>query len=170
MAGSSGATVITNSVRQPGFTLVELVSIIAIAGIVLAVSSGRLFGGSAFDQRMAEDSLLSLVRIAQLNALSGNNVSLRFSDSGASITVSHLEGITVKEQRDYPKADLVVGLDITPSDGISNCGSLVGATILSFDTLGEIGTSYSTGLVICLDGQPALCISPSGFSHSGSCV
>ena len=61
MAGSSGATVITNSVRQPGFTLVELVSIIAIAGIVLAVSSGRLFGGSAFDQRMAEDSLLSWV-------------------------------------------------------------------------------------------------------------
>lgn len=53
-----------------GFTLVELILVMAIAGILAAVAMPRLIGSNSFDTRGFTDQLAGTVRFAQKLAIS----------------------------------------------------------------------------------------------------
>lgn len=55
--------------RQNGFTLVELVVVIVIAGIIALVAAPRFIGRDAFAARGAYGTLLSALRYAQKTAI-----------------------------------------------------------------------------------------------------
>ncbi|PSJ47765.1 MSHA biogenesis protein MshC [Zobellella endophytica] len=54
---------------QRGFTLIELVAVLVLAGILAAVALPRLSLSSSFDERLQADNLVGLLRLAQLRAM-----------------------------------------------------------------------------------------------------
>jgi len=166
---------VTSGVR--GFTAVELVSVIALVGILAAVSFGRLMPTQGFDQRIAEDQLISLARSAQQLSLARANVDLFFQDTGSELNVATRVGGTVQTSRIFPKNEVTITADTSAAGGTQGTCAVIGTPIsVSFDASGELAGAYpsgtySQGFPICLNGSSvSLCISPSGFAHSGSCV
>lgn len=56
-------------VRQHGFTLVELITIIVILGIIAAIAIPRFFDRNVFDSRGFHDQVISTLRHAQKTAI-----------------------------------------------------------------------------------------------------
>jgi len=55
--------------RSHGFTVVELVAVIVIAGLITAIAAPRFIGRDAFDARGAYGTLMSALRYAQKTAI-----------------------------------------------------------------------------------------------------
>ena len=80
-----------NTARVAGFTIVELIAVLAIASLLFAMVSTRFFKVSSFDGVVAKDSVLALSRSAQQSALGRNNVQLTLTPSGSNVVVSSTE-------------------------------------------------------------------------------
>lgn len=80
-------------VRQQGFTLVELITIIVLLGILAAVAAPRFFERSVFDSRGFNDQVMATLRYAQKAAIAqrrfvcvdftANSVALRYGPTNA---------------------------------------------------------------------------------------
>ena len=55
--------------RAKGFTLVELVAVMIVAGIIAAIAAPRFIGVGAFDARGSYSTLISALRYAQKTAI-----------------------------------------------------------------------------------------------------
>jgi MSHA pilin protein MshC len=164
-----------NSAR--GFTLVELVAVLIIASIIGSVVVPRFSNTASFDETLAHDQLISLARSAQQLSLARANVDLFFQDTGSELSVATRVGGTVQTSRIFPKNEVTITADTSAAGGTQGTCTAIGTPIsVSFDASGELAGAYpsgtySQGFPICLNGSSvSLCISPSGFAHSGSCV
>lgn len=160
-----------------GFTLVELVSVLLLASIVAAFSTSRFAETASLDERLAKDQILSLARSAQQLSLARGNVDLYFQDTGSELSVATRVGGTIQTSRIFPKNEVTITADTSAAGGTQGTCAAIGTPIsVSFDASGELAGAYpsgtySQGFPICLNGSSvSLCISPSGFAHSGSCV
>jgi len=160
-----------------GFTLVELVSVLLLASIVAAFSTSRFAETASLDERLAKDQILSLARSAQQLSLARGNVDLYFQDTGSELSVSTRVDGSVQTSRIFPKNEVAITADTSADGGTQGtCAAIVTPISVSFDASGELAGAYpsgtySEGFPICLNGSiVSLCISPSGFAHSGSCV
>lgn len=73
-------------IKQRGFTIVELIMVIAILGIISAVALPRLFDRRTFDERFYFEEVLSVVRYAQkLAVASGCHIQVLVRNSGAEL-------------------------------------------------------------------------------------
>lgn len=62
------------SVRQQGFTLVELVAVITIVGLLAVVAGPKFIGSATFETRGAQGTLLAALRYAQKTAVAQRRV------------------------------------------------------------------------------------------------
>ena len=172
-----GNPVVMKKERGKGFTLVELVSVIALLGIIASVASSRFFDRDDFDRRIHSDQLLSLFRSVQQLAFSRDNVDLYIQDLGSEISFSSRVDGVESESRKFSKNEISIKLDTSGIGGeAGQCSGLSSTLTIAFSEDAELdegylGGTYENGFSVCLNGDnPSLCISPAGFAHLGSCV
>lgn len=153
---------------ETGFTLVELVSIIALVAILLAAFQNRVAERDAFDQRLGAESLISLVLSAQQAALGRENVQFKLAVSGSNVLATTVVGGVTTSTRTFPNNQVAVTAGAVGSG--TGCGAINSPLTLNFTNFGEIESVDDDGFPICLNGQSSLCISPSGFAHQGACL
>jgi prepilin-type N-terminal cleavage/methylation domain-containing protein len=151
-----------------GFTIVELVAVIALIGVLMALSLDRLADTGLFDERVVEDRILSLARGTQQLSFAQANVQLKLSLSGSTVVVSSLVGGVTDRTMSFSSSEVAI---TAGSVGLgTDCGAISSPVVLTFTSGGEIEAGDSDGFPICLNDQSSLCISPTGFAHSGSCL
>ena len=158
-----------------GFTLVELVCVLALIGVLTGLTSSYMFQDTVFDQRITTDSLLGLLRVGHQKSMSSSGVNVQFIDGATDVTVTRRSGTLTIETRSFPKDEGSVTVDMVADDGSVACAAMTATVQLDFAIGGEISGAYSSnnyaeGFLICIDSTAAICVSPAGFAYKGSCV
>ena len=84
---SPGFSIGTGRSRHAGFTLVELIVVLIIAGILLATAAPRFMGGTGFEERAFRDDTLAALRYAQKSAIAARRTTCA-AITPTSVTVS----------------------------------------------------------------------------------
>lgn len=133
--------------RAAGFTLVELVSIIVIAGILAAVAGPRFFNASTFAARGHADAAAGFLRYAQKLAIARHgSVTVQIDGTGLSLCASVGNPCADANPWPGPQGDTPYRID-TPN-GVSQAAS---AASVSFDAQGR----PSAGLTLSITGDVA---------------
>ena len=148
----------TSAKRPHGFTLVELIGVIAIAGIALAVAVPRFFSANTFAARGYTDAAKSFLRYGQKRAVARHGFVHVLADAS---------GLTLCASNSSPCASAIPGPDgtspyrITVPAGISQNPS---AGSLSFDAQGRPDSAFT--LTITGDGSQTLTVeAETGYVH-----
>ena len=155
-------------ISENGFTLVELVSVVALIMVLISAVGSRFAEKGSFDERTTKDSLVSLCLSSQQRALGGDTVKIQFTSDQESVVVDAiLDGVTSTSRR-FPNNEVAITAGTVGSG--TSCSSISSTITLNFDSAGEIETVDDDGFPICLNGESSLCISPAGFAHEGVCL
>ena len=154
--------------HKRGFTLLELVAVMLVAGVLASFSLSSFFSDRAFDAVIAKNSIRSLLNNAQLAALSQSSVDVLIEESGSTVTFSSRISGIVQQSRSFDSTSITMGV-VSRQTSPDGCGAVVSPSTIAFDTRGEIESLDSTGIPICIDSYLFLCISPTGFAHDGNC-
>ena len=146
----------------------ELVSVVALIGVLMSFSIGRLTGTGGFNEVVVRDGILSIARGAQQTSLGQQNVQLKMSVSGSNVIVSSLVSGAIDSTKTFPSNDVAITAGAVGSG--TACGAISSPITLAYASDGEVESVDSDGFPICLNGQSSLCISPAGFAPSGACL
>lgn len=170
------------SVKQQGFTLIELIMVIILLGILSAVGIGLLPSSDQYTARLAADKWLTFFRLGQRMALIKQNasslVTLTINENANQWQASLVQGTDVLQLSDIDREG--VDLKLTTSDFSSACTALASPSFpqtFYFDGNGDHVTAgraaINSNLRICVVGggqQQELCLSPSGYAYLDACV
>ena len=154
-------------VTVKGFTVVELIGVLVIAGILVGVGANRLGDTDPYEELVIAEGLLSQMRVAQQVSFGQDDVKILISSAAEVVSVSVLVGNVAVSERTYSSPDVVVTAGALGPG--ANC-STIGSTItVPFSAAADIEGNDSDGYPLCLNSQATLCVSPSGFAHTGAC-
>jgi prepilin-type N-terminal cleavage/methylation domain-containing protein len=177
-----------NKATVRGFSLVELIVVIVLAGIVAAVAIPRFTGPSATAVAGTTDALLTGIRQAQQAALGRSNISFTISAGSGTWEFSVLSGADVLSTQQLPSSGikLETGSSVWTTDTCaagSSFNTAVSSFELEFDPAGNLATFNNSGVGlqtvsptfngvrICLNDTVAysVCVSPAGYAYGGNC-
>lgn len=132
---------------QLGFTLVELVAIIVLAGILAAVAGPRFFTASTFAARGYTDAAAGFLRYAQKLAVARHTaVTTRIDATGLSLCATAANPCADANPWPGPQGETPYRVDVP--NGVTLAGS---AASVSFDAQGR----PSTGVTLTITGDTA---------------
>jgi MSHA pilin protein MshC len=149
-------------VRNRGFTLVELVVILVLAGTLAAVALPRFFDATAFHSRGFFDEVVNAARYGQkLAVASGCDVELRVTPAGYALQQrvdSCTGGAFI---RDVPKPSGSGPFACAPPSGVVlSVSDSSGAVSVVFDSLGRASPD---GVTVSVDGRSFTIVGESGY-------
>ncbi|WP_020406370.1 prepilin-type N-terminal cleavage/methylation domain-containing protein [Hahella ganghwensis] len=161
------------SVRQAGFTLVELVLVLILTSVLAASAIGLFATKDGYTARTTADLILAQARLAQQVALGrslSSNVSFSVSRSGDDLTLA----VTQSPYSSIRDAD-VQGVTVSwkESSTASCSGGSSSDFTVQFDRRGDAtspgGNAVDT--LICVVGNRTIpiCISSLGYAYEGVC-
>jgi MSHA pilin protein MshC len=149
--------------RDRGFTLVELITIIIIVGILAVYAAPRFFASDGDDLTGADASLVSLLRVQQQRAMQNT------SGAGA-------YGVLIEEAAGEFYVRPVNAGAATPRDDattlrISAPNTLQPTGQFEFNGLGCVGECGAGTVQFTLSGASTrqVCVNSQGYIRSGSC-
>lgn len=128
-----------------GFTLVELIGVIAIAGILLAVAAPRFFSANAFAARGYVDAASSFLRHAQKLAVA-RHTTLHVHVAASGLTLCATASTPCTGADLTPGPDGQAPFQVQVPGGVTQTSS---AAHISFDTQGR----PSSGLTLDITGD-----------------
>lgn len=135
--------------KSAGFTLVELVVIIALLGILAAVAAPRFFQASTFQSRGFYDKATAVVRLAQKTAVAWRR-NVYVCVTANQISAGAASGCT--PPLDFPVSEPVKG----PSSAITApSGVTLNVVEFSFDGLGRPSAAATITFTSSIAGDPA---------------
>ncbi|MBI5918899.1 MAG: prepilin-type N-terminal cleavage/methylation domain-containing protein [Nitrosomonadales bacterium] len=145
--------------RDAGFTLVELIVVIVLAGILAAFAVPRFFDRSVFDNRGFQDQVLASLRYAQKAAIAQHRFvcvaftanSLTFTTGATAACGSALSG--PDGQTPYQVTGTAASFSPTPS-------------AFSFDALGKPSFTTTQQLSIAGDATPICVARETGYVYT----
>jgi MSHA pilin protein MshC len=143
-----------------GFTLVELIGVIAIAGILAAVAAPRFFNSATFASRGYFDAAAGFLRYAQKLAIARHgNVAVLVDAAGLTLCGAAVTPCSAANQ--IPGPDGATPFQARVPNGVSLTGNIAS---LSFDAQGRPNTSLS--LTISGDQTRTLTVeAETGYVH-----
>lgn len=150
--------------RAAGFTLVELILVIALLGILSAVAIAQFGSTQTYHDQQLKDQLISIARVAQQTALNRHDQSVTYEISRPgdwALTVK-ANGQILKQQRvERSSARLFApgGAEITSTAPYE----------ISYDNLGNLASGAVANLNFKKDpAQHFFCISVAGYAYSAA--
>ena len=135
---------------EQGFTLVELIVIIIIAGILAATVLPRFMGSHGFEERGFRDETAAALRYAQKSAIAERRlVCVSFSAGGLTARVAAASGASNCSAGTELTGPAGMALSVVATGGASY-SPMPGS--LTFNALGQ----PSSGMSIAIAGLPAL--------------
>ncbi len=158
--------------RAEGFTLVELITVIALLGILAVVAGPRFFAADDFNSAFFFDDTLAAVRYAQkLSIATGCNVQVSFTAN--SYTLNLQDGPTSADGCDgagYAQAVIHPGTRAATYVGTAPGGVSVGSSVspLLFDPLGRAmdATEIMTDSTITVGGRTINVVGETGLVYA----
>ena len=133
--------------RPTGFTLVELVGIILIAGILAAVAGPRFFNASSFAARGYNDAAAGFLRYAQKLAIARHgNVTVQIDGAGLALCATAANPCADANPWPGPQGETPYRVDVP--NGVTQAAS---ATSVGFDAQGRPGS----GVTFTITGETA---------------
>ena len=150
------------SFTQSGFTLVELVSAMVIAGILAAVGIGLFTSSSGFSPLIATQQLQSSILLAQQAAFAGNDFRRLV------ISQTSNEFVFSVEDTDPGTSDRLVQQAV-PRSGTSLTAPGGVPFTLTFSESGAVSAGLNQELVFTGESTYRICISSLGAVYAGNC-
>ena len=166
--------------RSYGFTLVELVAVLALLGILSTVAFSRFSDTASYQERVFRDTLTTSLRLTQRTALSHNTSTIEWRLNRPSadnwyyaVDIDSTEQVgetLASSQAVSYRASLLSGGNITGTLNLNNTltlrydqsGNLIWATN------GVVSGALDSSIQLTTNGQQ-LCISLTGFAYDGAC-
>lgn len=161
--------------RQSGFSLVELVTVLALIGVLSAVAFSRFSNVSSFEESLFSNQLVSYLRLTQRTAVahqgSSSTIDIsRVSADSWQFDIKVEATITVSKVLENPSA-------LSYSSGTTSGSIGVGETLtLDFSDDGDftgisspVAASVTNSLQLTIAGRSA-CLSLTGFAYEGTCL
>lgn len=177
-----------------GFSLVELVVVMLLLGIIGATIMARMIRSDSYEAIILRDQVISMARLAQQQALGGQDVVLILEPTGNELAIQieaeESAGRLTVQSSTTPRGVVRLSADINdtasclagPADASMEPGTRME---LHYDALGNLTvgaagvsplgsplTGIARGARLCINEQPQLsvCWSPAGFAYVGDCV